>query len=69
MELLSRADGRPEGMLVIGRETGSDYGWHPGVPSLLGEAATAAFATSLGGSSLADRAADDTARAPHDRAH
>jgi 2-oxoglutarate ferredoxin oxidoreductase subunit alpha len=47
VELVNRADGKPEGMLVIGRDTGALHGWHPAVPSLLGEAETAAFATGI----------------------
>ena len=35
VELVSRADGAPEGMLVIGMETGSNYGWHLVSPELL----------------------------------
>jgi 2-oxoglutarate/2-oxoacid ferredoxin oxidoreductase subunit alpha len=69
VELLNRADARPEGMLVIGRETGSLYGWHPAVPTLLGEAAPPAFSTSLGVSSEADRVGGDTATPERDRAH
>jgi hypothetical protein len=38
VELVSRADGAPEGMLVIGMETGSNYGWHAVSPELLAEA-------------------------------
>jgi 2-oxoglutarate ferredoxin oxidoreductase subunit alpha len=35
VELVSRADAAPEGMLVIGMETGSNYGWHAVSPRLL----------------------------------
>jgi 2-oxoglutarate ferredoxin oxidoreductase subunit alpha len=35
VELVSRADGAPEGMLVIGMTTGSNYGWHAVSPELL----------------------------------
>ena len=38
VELVSRTDGAPEGMLVIGMETGSNYGWHAVSPELLAEA-------------------------------
>jgi 2-oxoglutarate ferredoxin oxidoreductase subunit alpha len=52
VELVNRANGAPEGMLVFGMDTGSNYGWHavwpellvqePAVPpSMLGDAATA----------------------------
>ncbi len=67
VELVNRADGKPEGMLVIGRDTGSMYGWHPADPSLLGETATAAFATGLG--TRSDRSAADAARTSRERAH
>ena len=70
VELVDRSDGKPEGMLVIGRDTGSLYGWHPADPRLLGETATAAFATALGVSSRAHPFTGDTAgRAPQGRAH
>jgi hypothetical protein len=39
VELVNRADGRPEGLLVIGMETGAVHGWRPVVPSLLAEPA------------------------------
>jgi 2-oxoglutarate ferredoxin oxidoreductase subunit alpha len=35
VELVNRADGAPEGMLVIGIETGANYGWHAVSPDLL----------------------------------
>jgi 2-oxoglutarate/2-oxoacid ferredoxin oxidoreductase subunit alpha len=44
VELVSRADGAPEGMLVIGMETGSNYGWHAVSPELLAEAPGTAVA-------------------------
>jgi hypothetical protein len=37
VELVSRQSGNPEGLLVIGVDTGSIYGWHPVTPSLLSE--------------------------------
>jgi 2-oxoglutarate ferredoxin oxidoreductase subunit alpha len=39
VELVRRTDGAPEGMLVIGMETGSNYGWHAVSPQLLIEPA------------------------------
>ncbi|PYQ21490.1 MAG: hypothetical protein DMF81_15190, partial [Acidobacteria bacterium] len=48
VELVNRADGRPEGMLVIGASTGAGYGWHPAAPSLLGETSSAIFESSVG---------------------
>ena len=39
VELVNRTDASPEGLLVIGMETGSMYGWHPVVPGLLEDAA------------------------------
>jgi hypothetical protein len=70
VELVDRSDGKPEGMLVFGRDTGSLYGLHPADPRLLGETATPAFATNLGVSPPAPPFTGDTAgRAPHDRAH
>jgi len=67
VELIDRTDSRPEGMLVIGRETGSFHGWHPAVPGVLGETATAALATGLGGP--AERAGDAAGAAAPNRAH
>ena len=58
VELVSRADARPEGMLVIGRDTGALHGRHPALPTLQWEAA-GAFAASLGMASLASRSAAD----------
>jgi 2-oxoglutarate ferredoxin oxidoreductase subunit alpha len=39
VELVNRGDGRPEGMLVIGMDTGSIHGWRPVVPAMLAEPA------------------------------
>lgn len=64
VELVNRADGRPEGMLVIGATTGAGYGWHPTVPSVLGDASAALFETSVGLTSGAD-----SQTAPAKRAH
>ncbi len=70
VELVDRNDGKPEGMLIIGRDTGSNYGWHPGDPSLLGETATAEFVTSLGASYRANHSGGDAgARVPQDRTY
>ena len=41
VELVNRMDGKPEGLLVIGMDTGSMYGWHPVVPGILGDTAGA----------------------------
>jgi hypothetical protein len=41
VELVNRADGAPEGMLVIGIETGANYGWHAVSPDLLSDAGEA----------------------------
>src|SRR5438034_2474006 len=64
VELVNRADGRPEGMLVIGATTGASYGWHPTVPSVLADASAALFETSVSVPSGADSKA-----APANRAH
>ena len=64
VELVNRTDGRPEGMLVIGATTGAAYGWHPTVPSGLGEASAALFETNLGRPAGADATA-----APAKHAH
>ena len=64
VELVNRTDGRPEGMLVIGATTGASYGWHPTVPSVLGDASAALFETSVSVPSGADSKA-----APANRAH
>jgi 2-oxoglutarate/2-oxoacid ferredoxin oxidoreductase subunit alpha len=64
VELVNRADGRPEGMLVIGATTGAAYGWHPTAPSGLGEESAALFQTNLG----VPPGADSTT-APAKRAH
>jgi 2-oxoglutarate ferredoxin oxidoreductase subunit alpha len=69
VELVDRADGKPEGMLVIGRDTGANYGWHPASPSLLGETATAAFATGLGNGARAGHFPAGAPDRAHDRAH
>ena len=63
VELVNRADGRPEGMLVIGATTGAGYGWHPTVPSVLGDASAALFETSVGLPSGADSEAATAKRA------
>jgi hypothetical protein len=55
VELVNRADARPEGMLVIGATTGAGYGWHQAVPSLLGETPSAIFDSSVGLPTGADR--------------
>jgi hypothetical protein len=39
VELVARTGGQPEGMLLIGRETGSLFGWYPTLPGVLGDAA------------------------------
>jgi 2-oxoglutarate ferredoxin oxidoreductase subunit alpha len=64
VELVNRADGRPEGMLIIGATTGAGYGWHPTVPSVLGDASAPLFETSVGPPTGADSTA-----APAKRAH
>lgn len=64
VELVNRTDGRPEGMLVIGATTGAAYGWHPTVPSGLGEASAALFQTNVGRPAGADATA-----APAKHAH
>jgi len=64
VELVNRADGRPEGMLIIGASTGAGYGWHPNAPSVLGDASAGLFETSVG----LPTGADSTA-APAKRAH
>src|SRR5436309_2408254 len=48
VELVNRADARPEGMLVIGATTGAGYGWHPAAPTLLGATSGAIFESSVG---------------------
>lgn len=48
VELVNRADGAPEGMMVIGMETGSNYGWHAVSPELLAHADDAVPAPVLG---------------------
>jgi 2-oxoglutarate ferredoxin oxidoreductase subunit alpha len=63
VELVNRADGRPEGMLVIGATTGAGYGWHPTVPSVLGDAAAPLFETSVGLPTGADSTAASAKRA------
>src|SRR3989449_1540604 len=63
VELVNRADGRPEGMLVIGATTGASYGWHPTVPSVLGDASAALFETSVGLPTGADSQAAPAKRA------
>jgi 2-oxoglutarate ferredoxin oxidoreductase subunit alpha len=35
VELVRRTDGKPEGLLVIGMDTGSIHGWHPMVEGLI----------------------------------
>jgi 2-oxoglutarate ferredoxin oxidoreductase subunit alpha len=68
VELVNRADGRPEGMLLIGRETGSNYGWHPALPGLMRHPAPGTFETGVG--LPADRpTTDGPGRAPDGRAH
>ena len=57
VELVNRTDGRPEGMLVIGATTGAAYGWHPTVPTGLGEASAGLFETNVGLSAGADATA------------
>jgi 2-oxoglutarate ferredoxin oxidoreductase subunit alpha len=51
VELVNRADGTPEGMLVIGMETGSNYGWHAVSPELLADTDDALPASALGSAS------------------
>jgi hypothetical protein len=55
VELVNRADGRAEGMLVIGASTGAAYGWHPTVPAGLGDASSTLFESSVGLPAGADR--------------
>ncbi len=68
VELIGRDDGRAEGMLLIGRHTGSMYGWHPEVPGVIRDAAPGAFETSLGLPPGADRPGTGS-RARDERAH
>jgi len=59
VELVNRADGRPEGMLVIGIETGANFGWHAVSPDLLtdtGDAHVPADALGAGAPGAAPRA-------------
>jgi 2-oxoglutarate ferredoxin oxidoreductase subunit alpha len=65
VELVNRSDGRPEGMLVIGRETGSNHGWHPA--SLIGDAARGPF--DLGLAHGVRPANEGPGSAPERRAH
>jgi 2-oxoglutarate ferredoxin oxidoreductase subunit alpha len=53
VELVSRADAAPEGMLIIGMDTGSNYGWHSVSPGLLDDAGNHALAPSALGSTTA----------------
>jgi 2-oxoglutarate ferredoxin oxidoreductase subunit alpha len=48
VELIGRDDGRAEGMLLIGRNTGSMYGWHPEVPGMIRDSAPGSFETTVG---------------------
>ena len=54
VELVNRTDARPEGMLVIGATTGAGYGWHPTVPTGLGETPGAIFESTVGGTAGAN---------------
>ena len=53
VELVSRADGAPEGLLIIGMDTGSNYGWHAVSPGLLDDAGNHALQPSAFGSTTA----------------
>ena len=69
VELVTRADDTPEGMLVIGRDTGALHGWHPSLPALQWEAAEA-FVASLGMPAPVSRpAGDSTSHTTGERAH
>jgi hypothetical protein len=69
VELVGRDDGHDEGMLLIGRDTGSMYGWHPEVPGLIRDGSRRTFETGLRLPPGADRPVGSGSGARDERAH